>query len=116
MEIMPITIITSTDRSTRKMRRSPATLAGVIAVRMRALARTRTNAALPDKPACHEFLHERCQAGAIVYISRFAHGFTLLANYTYSKTIDTQSSDQQSVGAFGCCIGIFGIADIVTQN
>jgi Carboxypeptidase regulatory-like domain/TonB-dependent Receptor Plug Domain len=30
---------------------------------------------------------------------RFARGFTLLANYTYSKTIDTQSSDQQSVGA-----------------
>jgi hypothetical protein len=29
---------------------------------------------------------------------RFARGLTLLANYTYSKTIDTQSSDQQSVG------------------
>ena len=29
---------------------------------------------------------------------RFGHGFTLLANYTYAKTIDTQSSDQQSVG------------------
>jgi hypothetical protein len=29
---------------------------------------------------------------------QFSHGFTLLANYTYSKAIDLQSNDQQSVG------------------
>ncbi len=58
----------------------------------------------PIQPGTFGLIADQQTAGNASYNSlqttlnrRFSHGFTLLANYTYSKAIDTQSEDQQSL-------------------